>query len=35
MTTKKFVGVETEFGIAVDGPTEVNPVLASSLVVGA
>jgi Pup amidohydrolase len=31
----KFVGVETEFGIAVDGPTEVNPVLASSLVVGA
>jgi Pup amidohydrolase len=35
VTTKKFVGVETEFGIAVDGPTEVNPVLASSLVVGA
>jgi Pup amidohydrolase len=31
----KFVGVETEFGITVDGPTEVNPVLASSLVVGA
>jgi Pup amidohydrolase len=33
--TPKFVGVETEFGITVDGPTEVNPVLASSLVVGA
>jgi Pup amidohydrolase len=31
----KFVGVETEFGITVDGPSEVNPVLASSLVVGA
>jgi Pup amidohydrolase len=31
----KYVGVETEFGITVDGPTEVNPVLASSLVVGA
>ena len=35
MATPKYVGVETEFGIAVDGPTEVNPVLASSLVVGA
>ncbi len=35
MATRKFVGVETEYGIAVDGPTEVNPVLASSLVVGA
>ncbi len=35
MTTPKFVGVETEYGIAVDGPTEVNAVLASSLVVGA
>ncbi|MCC5949102.1 MAG: proteasome accessory factor PafA2 [Nitriliruptoraceae bacterium] len=33
--TPKFVGVETEFGITVDGPSEVNPVLASSLVVGA
>jgi Pup amidohydrolase len=33
--TPKFVGVETEFGITVDGPTEVNPVLASSMVVGA
>jgi Pup amidohydrolase len=33
--TPKFVGVETEYGIAVTGPTEVNPVLASSLVVGA
>jgi Pup amidohydrolase len=30
-----FVGVETEFGIAVTGPSEVNPVLASSMVVGA
>ncbi|MEX2549181.1 MAG: depupylase/deamidase Dop [Nitriliruptoraceae bacterium] len=35
MTTPKFVGVETEYGIVVDGPTGVNPVLASSLVVGA
>jgi Pup amidohydrolase len=35
MTTPKFVGVETEFGITVTGPTEVNPVLASSMVVGA
>jgi Pup amidohydrolase len=33
--TPKFVGVETEFGIAVTGPSEVNPVLASSMVVGA
>jgi Pup amidohydrolase len=33
--TPKYVGVETEFGIAVTGPTEVNPVLASSMVVGA
>jgi Pup amidohydrolase len=33
--TPKFVGVETEFGITVDSPSEVNPVLASSLVVGA
>jgi hypothetical protein len=31
----KYVGVETEYGIAVDGPSEVNPVVASSLVVGA
>jgi Pup amidohydrolase len=30
-----FVGVETEYGIAVDGPTTVNPVVASSLVVSA
>jgi Pup amidohydrolase len=30
-----FVGVETEYGIAVDGPTPVNPVVASSLVVSA
>ncbi len=30
-----FVGVETEFGIAVVGPSEINPVLASSMVVGA
>lgn len=35
MPTPKYVGVETEYGIAVTGPTEVNPVLASSLVVGA
>ncbi|MFP4635951.1 MAG: proteasome accessory factor PafA2 family protein, partial [Nitriliruptoraceae bacterium] len=35
MATPKYVGVETEYGIAVDGPQEVNPVLASSLVVGA
>ena len=35
MSTPPFVGVETEYGIAVDGPTEVNAVLASSLVVGA
>ncbi|WP_083441721.1 depupylase/deamidase Dop [Nitriliruptor alkaliphilus] len=35
MPTPKFVGVETEFGIAVIGPSEVNPVLASSMVVGA
>jgi Pup amidohydrolase len=35
VATPKYVGVETEYGIAVDGPTEVNPVLASSLVVGA
>jgi Pup amidohydrolase len=33
--TPKYVGVETEFGIAVTGPSEVNPVLASSMVVGA
>jgi Pup amidohydrolase len=35
VASPKFVGVETEYGIAVTGPTEVNPVLASSLVVGA
>ena len=35
MATPKFVGTETEFGIQVTGPTEVNPVLASSMVVGA
>ena len=35
MATAKYVGVETEFGITVDGPTDVNPVLASSMVVGA
>jgi Pup amidohydrolase len=35
LPTPKFVGVETEFGIAVTGPTQVNPVLASSMVVGA
>jgi Pup amidohydrolase len=35
VATEKFVGVETEFGITVDGPGEVNAVLASSLVVGA
>jgi proteasome accessory factor PafA2 len=32
---QKYVGTETEFGIQVVGPTEVNPVLASSMVVGA
>ncbi len=35
MATPKYVGTETEFGITVVGPTEVNPVLASSMVVGA
>ena len=35
MSTPKYVGVETEYGIAVDGPSPVNPVLASSMVVGA
>jgi Pup amidohydrolase len=35
LATPKYVGTETEFGIAVTGPTEVNPVLASSMVVGA
>ena len=35
MSTAKYVGVETEYGITVDGPSPVNPVLASSLVVGA
>lgn len=34
MPTRKFVGVETEYGIQVVGPTSVNPVLASSMVVG-
>ena len=35
MTTPRFVGIETEYGITVDGPSPVNPVLASSMVVGA
>ncbi|MEX1165000.1 MAG: depupylase/deamidase Dop [Nitriliruptor sp.] len=35
MSSPTFVGVETEFGIAVIGPNEVNPVLASSMVVSA
>ncbi|TVR35298.1 MAG: proteasome accessory factor PafA2 [Nitriliruptor sp.] len=35
MATPKYVGVETEFGIAITGPSDVNPVVASSLVVGA
>ncbi len=35
MAIQKYVGVETEFGIQVVGPAEVNPVLASSMVVGA
>lgn len=35
VATPKFVGVETEFGITVTGGAEVNPVVASSLVVGA
>jgi hypothetical protein len=33
VATPKYVGVETEFGIAVDSPNDVNPVLASWLVV--
>ncbi len=33
--TTKYVGIETEYGIQVIGPAEVNPVMASSLVVGA
>jgi Pup amidohydrolase len=35
VATPKYVGVETEFGIQVRGPAEVNPVLASSMVVAA
>ena len=35
MVTTKYAGIETEYGIQVVGPTEVNPVLASSMVVGA
>lgn len=35
MAAPKYVGTETEFGIQVVGPSDVNPVLASSLVVGA
>jgi Pup amidohydrolase len=35
VATPKYVGTETEFGITVTGPSEVNPVLASSMVVGA
>ena len=35
MSSPGYVGVETEYGITVDGPTAVNPVLASSLVVSA
>ena len=35
MAIPKYVGTETEFGIQVVGPSEVNPVLASSMVVGA
>ena len=35
MASPKYVGVETEYGIQVVGPTAVNPVLASSMVVGA
>jgi Pup amidohydrolase len=35
VATPKYVGTETEFGITVTGPNEVNPVLASSMVVGA
>lgn len=31
----RYVGVETEYGILVDGPSPLNPVVASSLVVGA
>lgn len=35
MSSPGYVGVETEYGITVDGPTPVNPVVASSLVVSA
>lgn len=35
MPLSKYVGTETEFGITVVGPSEVNPVLASSMVVSA
>jgi len=35
VATPKYVGTETEFGIQVVGEAEVNPVLASSMVVGA
>ncbi|MFP4310787.1 MAG: depupylase/deamidase Dop [Nitriliruptoraceae bacterium] len=35
MSGPGYVGVETEYGITVDGPTPVNPVVASSLVVSA
>jgi Pup amidohydrolase len=35
VATPKYVGIETEYGITVDGPVELNAVLASSLVVNA
>lgn len=35
MATAKYVGIETEYGITVTGPAEVNAVVASSMVVSA
>jgi len=35
VSTAKVVGIETEYGIVVDGPTPVNPVFGSSMVVSA
>ena len=34
-TVQGFVGIETEYGIAVTGPQDVNPVQASALLIGA
>jgi Pup amidohydrolase len=35
VATPKYAGIETEYGITVDGPVDLNAVLASSLVVNA